>query len=382
MTQPYTSRNALSLAVVAMLAACGGGESPQPSAKAFAARISQGAERSDRLQALGVGGGSSASAVEVAVTNAQAFQWAQLQFPEIFGTAAPVNIGNFAYGGQVYDVRQFGANYLGISGGRAYGLGTFTNGQLVDFGAIQGYAAQICQRVNCGTTGGGTGTLNGCVQPASEALRIGNQFRAVFSNTTLVPTTMVGEYQLEGEVKAATTFEGQSAVRLQSKITSTQAGVTIDSNTDVFEQAGSNGLINSLGVESVTTLAGFSLTSRTVNNPADPNNQFTLTPGQSLTKTVNTTATYVNPPLGFPALPTTGSTTTTYTYEARVEVTVLGRTYDTCRYKEATSDDTEVTTSWYIFGKGVPAQIEVRNAAGALLSKSELKSGSLNGAPL
>jgi len=132
----------------AVLSACGGGDSSLTPSESFVERIVTEAPVAGRLSAT-TAVAKQASAT-VAITNNQLFQWAQLQYPELFGSAAPNVIGNLLYAGRFFDVREFqGGAYLGISEGRVFGLGPFTNGQLVDFGNVQSYSKQVCSRIGC-----------------------------------------------------------------------------------------------------------------------------------------------------------------------------------------------------------------------------------------
>lgn len=353
------SKTILALAAVATLAACGGADSPsQPLADG----------QPTRARALAT----------QAISNDQLFQWAQLTYPSLFGTAAPAVIANYPFQGRLFDVRDYGnGNYLGVSNGRAYGYGNFTNLQLVDYGAVQDFAGQVCTRVNCG--GGGTGALNGCMMPASEALRVGNRYEAVYTNNVFSPSASSGEYTITGLVEAATTFEGQPALRVSNRIVENQSGQTTDSTVLAYEQIAENELTRSLGSEAQISFSGFNMTSRTVFTPPMLNSEFTLQIGQSLSKTVAATTSYINSPVPFP--PGSGSTTTTYTYEARESITVHGRSFETCRYRQST-DASFVEYSWHIVGRGIPARQESRNAAGTLLERSELKSATINGVAL
>lgn len=357
-----TSKSLLALAAAATLVACGGGASDDASQAPASAQAT-------RARAL---------AVSPAISNDQLFQWAQLTYRELFGSAAPAVISNFAFDGKIFDVRDYrNGNYLGVANGRAYGYGVFTNLQLVDFGAVQDYAGQVCSRVNCG--GGGTGALNGCMMPASEALRVGNRYEAVYVNSVFSPTASSGEYSISGVVEAAASFEGQAALRVSTRIVGNQAGQPSDTTVLAYEQIAENELTRSLGSEAQVSFSGFNLTSRTVFTPPVLNNEFTLQVGQSLSKTLAATTSYINAPVPIP--PGSGSSTTTYTYEARETIAVQGRSWETCRYRQ-TSDASSVQYVWHLVGRGIPVREESRNAAGAVIERSELKSASINGAAL
>jgi len=57
-------------------------------------------------------------------------------------------------------------------------------------------------------------------------------------------------------------------------------------------------------------------------------------------------------------------------------VSVLGRSFETCRYTMVTSGDNETTTTWILVGKGIPVRIE---SPGQVV---ELKSGTYDGQQL
>jgi hypothetical protein len=391
MSKLHLSRTAFALAALAVLAACGGGEAPRSSAQTFTDALASTAApaRSDRLHALaaGVGGGSTAAAAGP-ITNAQLFQGAEAIFPSLFPTSsAPVTINDLAYQGRVFQVRAYAnGNFLGISNdGVVWGLGPYTGGALVQFGAVQGFADLVCANINCGGTGGnngGGGSLNGCTEGASVALRTGTRYTANYLSSVLVAPTSTGEFQIEGEVEGSATFEGQSAVKSRSRVRGTQFGTSVDTNVLSYQQAAENDLIRSIGAESSGVFSGFQATTKIVYNPASLNSEFTLSPGGSLTKTETMTSTISATGVPFPLPPTTTSTTTTYTYEARETISVLGRSWDTCRYKMTTQGAPGATYTWHILGKGFAAKIEQRNDAGTPEYRSELRSATINGAPL
>lgn len=55
------------------------------------------------------------------------------------------------YAGLLFEVRGFAnGNHLGVaSDGHVYGLGPYTNGALVDFGDLQGFAPVVCSVSAC-----------------------------------------------------------------------------------------------------------------------------------------------------------------------------------------------------------------------------------------
>ncbi len=380
----YSSRRVLALTVVsaaALLAACGGGETSLTPAQSFAARIATEAPVAGSLP-VSATVAKRAAAAAVVITKSQLFRWAQLMYPECSVRRRPTHTRICCMPANCSMCVEYpGDTYLGISEGRVYGLGSFSNFQLVDYGVVQSYADQVCSMIDCGgggNTGGGNGALNGCTMPASEGLRIGNRYTAVYTSEVFAPLASSGEYTTEGVVEGNVAFEGQSAIKVSNRVHGAQMGQAIDATTVAYEQVAENDLTRSLGSETVVSFAGTSLTLRTVNNPALLNNEFTLQPGQSMDQTYSSTSTYVNAP--FPLPPTTASSTSHITYEARETISVLGRSYATCRYKSTSAGDDTFSYAWYIVGKGFPARIESRNAAGTVVGRNELKSATINGA--
>lgn len=379
------SRTVLALAVVALVAACGGQSTAPMSAQEFAAAIRPDAPRSDRLRALAVGSGSTAAAA-VTITNDQLFQWARLTYPDLFpGTPTTLTV---PYEGKVFDVRAFpNGNYLGVSGGVAYGLGSFTGGNLQDFGAVQTFADMVCSKVNCTPTGGGggggTGSLNGCTQGFSEAMRTGNTYRVVYLSSVLVTPASTGEYTIDGVVNGSAAFEGTSATKVTTTTRGSQFGVSVDATVLSYHTSTGNDLTRTLGTEVTATIQGFPATIRAVfTAPASVNDEFTLGLGTSLTKTETATTSTVVQGLPFPIPPTTNTSSSTHTFEARESVTVQGRSWDTCRYRTTSPDSPGYTLEWYIFGKGLAAKVEGYTAGGTVEYRGELKSAVLNGSPL
>jgi hypothetical protein len=384
MSKPTHSRTALALATLALVAACGGESSAPMSAQEFAAAVRPDAPRSDRLRALAAGSGSTAAAAAT-ITNEQLFQWARLTYPELFpGTPSTLTV---PYEGKVFDVRAFpNGNYLGVSNGVAYGLGSFTGGNLQDFGSVQTYADMVCSKVSCTPTGGGgggTGSLNGCTQGFSEAMRTGNTYRVVYISSVLVAPSSTGEYTIDGVVNGPSSFEGTSATKVTTTTRGSQFGVPVDATILSYHVSTGNDLTRTLGTEATATIQGFPASIKAVfAAPASVNDEFTLATGTSLTKSETMTSTTSVQGLPFPIPPSTVTSSTTYTYEGRDTVSVQGRTWDTCRYRSTTADSPGYTLSWFIYGKGLAAKIEDYTAGGTVQYRGELKSATMNGASL
>ncbi|MCC7152871.1 MAG: hypothetical protein IT501_12760 [Rubrivivax sp.] len=388
MSTLFAIRPVLMFGAAALLAACGGGESPRTAAQTFTEALasSPAPAKSDRLRALSAGSGSTAAAAGP-LTNDQLFRGAEAIFPQYFPTRpAPTTIDNLAYQGRVFQVKAYGnGNYLGIaSDGTLWGLGPYTGDVLTTFGTVQSYADQVCAAINCGgNPGGGSGTLNGCTTPASEALRTGNRFSAVYVSNVLVAPTSTGEYTITGLVDGPTAFEGQSTIKVTSTIKGLERGQAVDVTSFAYEQVADNDLTRTLGHEGSMMYGTFAATTRTVFGPPDLNTEFTLAQGQSLTKTVSATTSILIPGSPVQLPPTTASAATTYTYEGRESISVLGRSYDTCRYKSFDpTTSTTVDYTWYIVGRGFAARMESRTNDGTVQYRTDLKSASINGAAL
>lgn len=119
------------------LSGCGGGQGTDAA----------GAGPSSRVRALtesGVNALSSSRPIDTATL----FDWAEVQFASLF-PPGPVN-DSLESGGTTYTIRYYGGtgNYLGVSDGRVYGYGPFTNFQLVSFGFTADFTCQAAPQ-NC-----------------------------------------------------------------------------------------------------------------------------------------------------------------------------------------------------------------------------------------
>lgn len=390
MTKLYIPRHALALAVVALVAACGGGETPTRTAtQTFSdALASQQAVPSNRLRAMAAGGGSTGAAA-VAITDTQLFQGAEAIFPDLFPVAvAPTSISNLSHEGKIFQVRAYAnGNYLGVANdGFVYGLGAFTGGGLAKFDAKQSYADLVCSRINCGSTGDSTGPvgpLNGCTEGASVGLTPGRTYHAVYISSALVAPTSTGEYTVDSIVNGAASFADQATVKMTTTAKGKQFGVDVDTNVLTYHQAAEFDLTRTVGSELTTTLQGITTSIKLVNTaPASLNNEFSLALGGSMSKTETTTTTTVFTGLPLPPQQNTNSTTSSHTYEARESVTVPAGTFSTCRYKLTTAGVPGSTLSWVIVGRGIAARNESRTDAGAVEHRLELKAATINGAPI
>ena len=391
MSHPALRPVAAALALSTLLVACGG-QSETPTSEALAPVA---APLSLQMHALAAG---RPRALAVAITNEQLFAWAQRTYPALFGTAAPQTL-TIEHAGKTFDVRFFAAtgNYLGVANGEAFGLGPFTGNALQSFGAMQQYAELVCANGACGEgpggggTGGTGGSLNDCAGPAWASLPTGYRTRVIYAYRGII----TGDQTIEAVIDGNATFEGQTARQITAKTngSNTAQGITVPITTVLksYQVAAANGLVDTLGslIDSTTggiTIGGFTtpdttLSTKVVFDPPEPNSEFTLALGGSLTKTTTSRSTTLASSIGVPAVGTTITSTgsVTHTYEARESVTVPAGTYSTCRYRASRSNG-DATVNWFIVGKGLMVKSEVRTSAGTQVI--ELKSGTLNGAPI
>ncbi|MFO1253088.1 MAG: hypothetical protein U1E77_18605 [Inhella sp.] len=325
------------------------------------------------------------------------FDWAEYKYPNLF-PKGPQNF-SLVHEGVSYTVRAYpGGTYLGLTeDGRVYGLGAFTNGALQGFGRLADYTAQI-QADSCTLYPGSCysndplGPLNECFRPASQALALGSHYSLVYSHAGKGKDgDATGEMKVESLVEQNATFAGQSAVQtaVNTEFTITQGGQTSTTlyRSKHYAQAAANELMLLLGgetaIESRSAQGLYTVNARQVYQPAYLNSEATLSVGQSLTRRLVSELTTTTVISGMP-LPTTTDTETeneTHVYEGREMVTVQGRRYDTCRYRQSDpASPGESTLSWLLVGKGIPVRTVSTDADGTVTQ--ELKSGTLNGQAL
>jgi hypothetical protein len=152
--------------------------------------------------------------------------------------------------------------------------------------------------------------------------------------------------------------------------------VTQAAKTTVFTTL-VGGLQALVGYAVEQTSSGVTIKSSTAYNPFAVSRIFTLAVGQELTDLQSGTTTTTLP------TPSTNSFsgTTRYKYVSRQNITVLGKSYDTCKYETQAMTPTpgEIVTDWFVVGKGVMVRQII---GGAAPSTTELKLGTINGAPV
>jgi hypothetical protein len=388
--QARVGTNALALLAIATLSACGGGESSAPNADAQAHELAGKASTSfafggstlpaDRKQAL------AATPVSIDAT----LDWAEWKYSNLFPkgpVSYPLTYLNVPYTVRSYDT----GNHLGITAnGDIFGLGPFTNQILTGFGNVSDYAASVqtdaCQ-VYPGLCVKPSGQeLNLCADPLWATLPTGHRVTARYdveqSSTRL-------EMSLDYQVVGPATFQGVASKQVSvSNVTrfpsSNGTGPYSEIRSENFMTPVSNGFWQELGNRTLNREgsdpsgpAQLEILTQTVNDPAIPTSPFGLSEGQSITLTTRKTLSVLEP-LGQSPFTTTSSKT--YTFERRETINVAGRSYDTCKYREAEAGVAEVTTHWYILGRGIPALTETRSG-NTLSSSFRFISGTYGGVP-
>ena len=380
MTTLTLQRSAVSLSVIAMLGACGGGGNGGDVASSATAQREQ-------AQALTVG---SVGAKEL-------FDWAQYKYPTLFAKG-PQN-QPFSYLGTNYTIRAYpNGNYLGLTtGGDVYGLGPFNNNVLTQYGTLAGFAAAVVadECLVTPTAAGCTspvpsGPLNQCIDPISANPPAGFRLHLVYD----LSGSATGEQVSDTLVDGTAAFEGQNATQTTTTSSNTisipgfPTPNTTTAKVKSYTQPSTTtpGLFKNLGVlaeattASITfggiTVPGTTTSSKSVYTPPYENLEYTLQVGQSVTINSTQVITGIQPV----SAPLTSSYRQTYTFEAVETITVLGRSFNTCRYR-ISENGTDFSTSWAIVGKGVAAKVQ--SGTGSNLTVLQLKPGSTyNGAAL
>ena len=394
---PTLQRSLLSVAAAAALTgltACGGGaDAPSDGTMQFASQM-----RASALAAVPEGR-AVALATTGPVTADMVLDWAEFKFASLFPKFSVQKFPAVVYQGVTYNARAYtgpwGTRYLGITpDGRIFGMGDFTNNLLQAFDTVAFWGAQV-QADRCAvnpascTATPPAGPLNDCTLPAAQALATGSRFLATYA----VSGSITGQITFDSLVQGPGTFEGQSATRIFSKTETTfsESGITLTNSTEAtsYAQDGGNGFTRSLGTDGKTVTGAFTIPGagtvggqtslfKTVFTPPELNVEFSIQPGQAISKNsvvTSTVAGITTPALAF---------TTTHTFAARESITVRGRSYNTCRYTSTEGTPASTTTHWYIVNRGVAARTQTVTTANGQQTTDliELVQGSLNGAPL
>ena len=311
------------------------------------------------------------SAAAAVISDEQLYAWAQLAFPDWFPPGS-LSFGGVAYLGKVFAGRAYSTgNYLAVADGELYGLGPLTGGQLVTLGAVQNFASTVCESVDCARAAVPTA----CALSPGERLRTGTLTATRYRVTPVQPAGSPYEIGVDSLVDGPARFADRDAVRVVTTLRDAAGTAIAGGTTHLYQVADTSGATWLLGTEAVD---GSGTASRRVAfAPALSDSEFALAVGQAVTKVQ--TATTTSPPGGAAS---SELRATTYTFEAREPLDVLGRRYDTCRYREAPLAGGPVTVNWVVVGSGIPARTEVRLPDGTVLQRHELLSGAVNGIAL
>ncbi len=394
-------------AALATLAACGGGaDAPSEGAVKFVAQMRALAVQAEvaapvNPTAAAVASTAAGAGLTTSVTADMLLDWVEYKFASLFPKLAVQRFPAVVYAGVTYNARAYtgpwGTRYIGITpDGRIFGLGDFTNNLLQAFDTIAFWAAQVdadrCAVTPSSCVGTATppaGPLNDCTLPAAQALATGSRFLATYAITG----SFTGQLSLDALVQGAGTFEGQNAIKVLSKSETSivNQGITVSSKNDSvsYEQDGGGGFTRSLGDEAsvstggvtvpgVGTVGGSVSTVKTVFTPSELNVEFSIQPGQSIKKNSSLVST-----VDGRVLPLVSSSTT-YAFVAREQITVRGRNYSTCRYTETENSGGSTSTNWYIVNRGALARSETTTTISGKTETqlTELVQGSYNGTPL
>ncbi len=184
-------------------------------------------------------------------------------------------------------------------------------------------------------------------------------------------------------------FEGHSARETTAVTTgshSTPAGtVAIDTTGKYYGSRTGDAQMTSYGFETVasgsTQGISFTNTLRGVYNPPSVDNQYGLAAGQSTTTTLTgsiTSTTHFTSAFPIPdqVSTTSISSSSTTKFVGTESVSVPAGTYNACKF-EVTSGTSDVTTSWYIVGKGLHVKTTVSGSSPQTIEATSVK---LNGA--
>lgn len=276
--------------------------------------------------------------------------WLERRFPQLFSNGSALL--DIDHEGASYVVRHYPGSdiYIAVSDGTLYALGAFTGHQVQAFGPAWLVSCTI-DGVNC--------PANVAVDPVVAKPR-----NACAPSTSPKPGDLsVAIYRYSGdvsgrvtftsEVGAATLLQGQTVlpieVTTEGSLSNGLQTVAVQDWVISYERSDAKGTTWRLGQlqESTTTSAtGARVTTTTqhVYNPALPDSEFTMQPGDYLVKSSSRTSTQIEP-IAVPAK--TSPYTETFSFRALETITVLGRSYETCRY------DTDGSwTRWLQVGTG------------------------------
>lgn len=196
---------------------------------------------------------------------------------------------------------------------------------------------------------------------------------------------IVGDETVTTTIDGPATFEGATRTQVTATTNQLTSLGGVSSNlvtvTKGYYQAAA-GSITRYGFLDATTMTTAGITGPTTENklvytPAVVELQYGLAAAQSYTSTEVAVVTPLKPT---PMAPSTITTTTTVTYAGDEVITVLGKSYDTCKVTFSTNGQ-GVATAWLLAGKGVQVRFQLTSTDGTVTQLTEIKSGTYNGTP-
>lgn len=357
------NKHLIALAAAALLAGCGGGSDDTtstantPAAAAAQMRTAMAAQAQTQVKV--------SAAVSPAQAAEQLLNFAESTFPNYF----PVHQATGTFDPFLYRYYPQTGIYVGVvvKANMGYTMdGVYVmGGPFGDSPVYVGQLSSFITPVDPGT-GGPTGPNNGCYDLALHDAT-GTRIVVVMQHSGI----STGTQTMDWLVKGPKTFEGQSAIETDFRIsgTMTTQGQTASSDftTTSYGRATGSAEFTSYGSQTSNTSnmpGGFTSTSatKTVYTPPWVSRVFGLAVGQSTTESstaaITTTTTLSGPGVTLPPTTTTTTTTSTMTtkFVGREQVTVPAGTYNTCKFEVTNAGVTGVTTSWVIDGKGIPVK--------------------------
>lgn len=355
------------VALATLLAACGGGTESTQTASASPQAVASAMRAGPRLLSP-----MAASATDAAN---QLMDAAEAAYPQYFPSHQPTqSFAPFAFRyypqtGIYLGVVVTASSFYTLNGVYAAGapFGSLDNPTLI--GLVTDFI----------TPGGGTGggTANGCFDLALFDTQ-GTHLQVAYSYSGQI----TGTHTMDTTVGGLTTFEGYQARETITLMSSTHDGMSSTSTNKSYGFRTGDAEVTHYGsvMTSSATMPGMTYNSiiRTVMTPPYTDPQYSLAVGASVTSTHSGVSTTTTSMTGQPdqtfSSPFTSSMTTKYV--GQESVTVPAGTFNTCKFEVTTPGSTDVSTSWFVAGKGIHLKSSYPGMA------MEATSVRLNGAPL
>lgn len=287
--------------------------------------------------------------------------WAQIQYPDLFSqvqqSLPAVEYDDTLFVARAYAAPDGGLRYLGVTlDGRVFGLGDFTNQQLQPFETLAHWSPQVCGAFPGACTAAPevesppAGPLNECTAPAATTLAPGRRIKALYLGTGDGFYPNPTHRTVETVVEGTGYFEGIEATKVTTTTSDCCDPFTPSSPRTTTEtaylQAMPNGYVRTMGYDvSYSNPNGSPAPNRRiVYIPGRINSEFSLAPGQALTKTTRR-----HDRTRPPGESSTWDESQRFTFEGFETTTVNGKSYETCFYREGS-----LTASYRLKGVGIP----------------------------